>query len=163
MELQGKTVIGVFTESWDAESAYEDLKFAGFEGRVRYIQNEDQGVPNDTKALGGFQTYFARVHGFDSHEDFMDSEGQFSVNPEAEEYFAETYDKKFHVILVQTSDDIDKAIDIVRVHHGEVEVRHWAFFNAMAKDEHRIAGENFQQPPRLHPTTAIELPRDSIL
>ncbi|RZA26408.1 MAG: hypothetical protein EOP10_03710 [Proteobacteria bacterium] len=161
--LQGRTVIGTFTETWDAESALEDLKFAGFDGRVRYVLNDTVSVPDDTKIHGGFQSYFARIHGFEDHDEYLDSKGNFSVNPEAEDYFAETYEKKFHVLLVQTTDDIDKAIDTIRIHHGEIEVRHWSFFTAMAGDNRRLPGESYQQPPKLHPTNAIEVPLDSTL
>lgn len=158
--LQGRTVIGTFTETWDAESAYEDLKFAGYEGYLRYVKHDDPPGADDTKTQGGFHNYFAKVYGFDDHEDYEDSRGNFTVNPEAEEYFSEAFTKKLHVLLIQVNDTIDKAIDIIHLHHGKVEVKHWSFFTAMAKDEHVIPGETYQKPPRIHPTRAISMPRD---
>lgn len=161
--LRSQTVIGTFTETWDAESAVEDLKFAGFDGQLRYVQHEDQGIANDTKEHGGFQNYFAKVYGFDDHEEYKDSACNFTVNPEAEEYFNEAFAQKHHVVLVQAADDIDKVIDTIRIHHGQVEVRHWAFFSNMLDDDRRSLIEPLSQPPRIHPTQAIEPPKDSTL
>lgn len=161
--LQGRTVIGTFTETWDAESALEDLKFAGHDGYIRYVKHEDHGQVDDTRIAGGFNSYFAKIHGFESQDEFQDSDGTFTVNPDAEEYFSETFTKKLHIILVQTQDTLDKAIDIIHMHHGKVEIKHWSFFNAMVKDEHRVDGETFQEPPRIHPTQAIVMPREESL
>lgn len=160
--LQSRTVIGTFVETWDAESALEDLNFAGFEGHTRYVKQDDKPLTtDDSKAQGGFKDYFARVHGFENPSEYDDSAGNFTVNPDAEEYFSEAFSKSLHILLVQAGEKIDKAIDIINLHHGKVEIKHWSFFNSMAIDEHLTPGETFEQPPRLHPTQAIITPRDA--
>jgi hypothetical protein len=159
----GRTIIGTFTETWDAESALEELRCIGFEGRLRYAVNDDAGIANDTRIHGGFQSYFARLHGFEDESESSDSRGHFSVNPEAEQYFAETYEKKFHVLLVQARDDMEKAFDAIRRHHGNVEVRDGSFLAAMSEDDRPLQSKAHQNPTKFHPTTVIDPPLNSTL
>lgn len=150
-EYDGQTIIGTFSDKWDGDSAFEDLKFAGFDGRVRYVHRKVEGVPDDTKSYGGFPTYFAEMHGFESEEDYKDSRDTFSVNPEAEDYFLEAFDNCLHVILIQALDDAEKAIEIIRIHHGRVEVKPWVFFARASEEESLVPTkiEGMPIPPKM--------------
>jgi len=160
-----RTIVGFFSEAWDAEGALEDLNFAGFEARVRYIENDNASLSDSSKDLGGRLRdktgFFARLYGFDDEDEYLDSRGNWTVSPEAEEYFTHAFERKHHVILIQADEDAAKAIDILRQHHGKVEEQNFGFLLSTQADRRRaVEGNTFGQT-NFHQTLGIEPPLQS--
>ncbi|MBC7660970.1 MAG: hypothetical protein H7249_14835 [Chitinophagaceae bacterium] len=161
MQNESSTIIAFFSESWDAQRAIEDLKFAGFEGDIRYVENDNISHPDDSKSKAGVTGFFAKLYGFNSEDEEVDSKGKWTVSPEAEEYFTDVYHRKNHVILVKGERDAkkEKAIEILNHHHGRIERQSFAFFNAVTADQDRPIEDGVHNiPPHYHPTTSIEPP-----
>ncbi len=158
------TIVGFFSEAWDAEGALEELNFAGFEQRIRYIENGNARHSDSSKGQGGrlreVDGFFARLYGFDSEEEYLDSRGNWTVSPEAEEYFTKAYERKHHVIFIRTNNDAAKAIEILHQHHGKVEEHPFAFFSSLQSgdDEHFIEGNSTGLSAPYHQTALLEPP-----
>lgn len=126
--MEKSTIIGIFSETWDTERAMEDLNYAGFEGRIRLVENDTAGHPDNSKQKGGVNSFFARLFGFDDEEEYLDARGNWSVSPEAEQFFFDQYHRRYHVILVLALGDKAKAISILQHHNARVEEQQSTFF-----------------------------------
>lgn len=156
------TIIGFFSEAWDAERALEDLAYAGFEQRLRYIQNDYHPHDDSSKKKPDLNGFFAKIYGFDTEDEYLDSRGNWTVSPEAEAYFTAAYERKHHIILIQAREDGDRAIEILHHHHAQVEEQNFAFFNAVAQGQDRaLEAQARGIPPKYHQTKAIEPPLES--
>lgn len=153
------TIIGFFSDAWDAQAALEDLKFAGYEQRLRYIQNDLHPEHDSSKHKPNASGFIARIYGFENEDQYMDSRGNWTVNPEAEDYFLEAFERKNHIILIQAQQDADHAIEILRKHHAKVEEQNFAFFAAAADEQNRILEGNQRAiASNYHQTAGIEPP-----
>ena len=156
------TIIGFFSDAWDAQAAVEDLKFAGYDQRLRYIQNGHHPQHDSSKEKPTVSGFMARIYGFADEGEYKDSRDNWTVNPEAEDYFLEAFERKNHVILIQANQDGDHAIEILRKHHGKVEEQTLAFFAAASDDPNRVLESNSRNiASNYHQTAGIEPPRGS--
>jgi hypothetical protein len=155
------TLIGFFSDSWDAERAVEELNFAGFGERLRYIENDNPAPSDSSRDKAGLTGFFAKVYGFDDEDEYLDSRGNVTVNPEAEQYFTEVYERKNHVVLIQAIDDAAKAIEILHHNHARIEEQSFAFFGSVADDSfRRVEGNAYPSHSSYHQTLSIEPPMD---
>lgn len=156
------TVIGFFSDAWDATAALEDLTFAGFGPRLRYIQNDHHPQHDSSKHKPSVSGFIARIYGLDSEEGHLDSRGNWTVNPEAEAYFTEAFERKNHVILIQVIQDADRAIEILHKHHAKVGEENFAFFAASAEDNMRVMDRHCRSiGSNYHQTASLEPPLES--
>ncbi|RYZ59643.1 MAG: hypothetical protein EOP07_03290 [Proteobacteria bacterium] len=157
------TLIGFFSDAWDAERAVEELNFAGFAERLRYVENDNPAPHDNSRDKAGLTGFFAKVYGFDDEDEYLDSRGNWTVNPEAEQYFTEVYDRKNHVVLIQAEDDAAKAIEILHNNHARIEEQSFAFFNSVSDDRFRaVEGNSYPTHSSYHQTASIEPPIDTI-
>ena len=151
MNNETATIIGFFSDAWDAERALENLRAAGFNEHLRYIQNESNGHGDSSKTKGGISTFFAKIYGFEDEDEYSDARGNWSVSPEAEAYFAEAYHLKHHVLLIHTAPEkSQRATEILRQHNGKVEQQTAGFFH------HAGTAELSGRPTPYPPLAAIE-------